>query len=493
MSSYLGSAAEQVVLLSDRGPVRFTSVGDRLVAQTQSGSVTALLDGIATAARYPVTWLSPSTSAADGLAMRQGLFDGQTARLGYSAQVVLVDEQDFQRYYFDAGVNIIWSAWHGIEDEIPVRYDAHRPLASLASYTRVNQAMADRVAEVAAEHAVVAVQDYQFMLAPAMIRARRPNLRIVQFSHIPFASTASLDRLPPAITNALVTGMLGADLLGFQRAEWAHRFLRHCHRAGLDVDHEQGWVRQCGRRTWVRCYPVPVDVVALAGRSSSPEVLRWAARTEAADRVARIVRVDRLDPAKNALRGFQAYALLLRRRPELARDVRFVACLIPSRECVPDYQRYAARVRQVVDDINDRYPAAVTVYYGNDQDRAFGVLRGYDVLLINPVADGMNLVALEGPVLNTKDGVVVVSDTAGAADLLRGGAVSLAQPRNVEATAAALETALGLSAAERAARGRRLTAALGRLTTADWLDQQIEDAVAASAGAAPSCPPPTVQ
>jgi trehalose 6-phosphate synthase len=485
------SDAEQVVLLSDRGPVRFTSAGDGVVPERQSGSVTVLLDGIAATASYPVVWLSPSTSTADDLAMRSGLFDRLSARLGYSAQVVLVDEQDYRGYYFDAGVNVIWAAWHGVEDDLPVRYDRHRPLASLASYCRVNQAMADRVAEVAAANAVVAVQDYQFMLAPAMIRARRPDLRIVHFSHIPFASPESVDRLPPAITTALVTGMLGADLLGFQRPQWARRFLRHCQRAGLEVDPEHGWVRHRGRRVWVRCYPVPVDAAVLADRSATPEVQRWAASTAAADRVARIVRVDRLDPAKNALRGFQAYQLLLRRRPELARETRFVACLIPSREGVPDYRRYAARVRQVVDDINDHHPGAVTVHYGNDQDRAFGVLCGYDVLLVNPVADGMNLVAMEGPVLNTKDGVVLLSAMAGAADLLSG-AVDLAEPRDVEATAAALEMALGLSAAERAARARRLTAAISRLSPAGWLDRKIADTVAVSAGAAPSSPPPTV-
>jgi trehalose 6-phosphate synthase len=477
-----------VVLLSDRGPVRFTGNSHDLVPQPQSGSVTALLHRIASAAKYPVTWLSPSTSAADGHAMRRGLFHDLASRFGYSPQVVLIDEQEYERYYYDAGVNIIWSAWHGIEDELPVHVDTERPLASLASYTSVNRQMAVRLAEIAAPDAVVAVQDYQFMLAPAMIRALRPDVRIVHFSHTPFPSLTSFVRLPIAISTTLVQGMLGADLLGFQRVRWAYRFLTCCRRLGLEVDQERGYVRHRGRRTWVRCYPVSVDVDSLTMRSKAPEVRRWAANTVASDRALHIARVDRLDPAKNALRGFEAYSLLLRRRPTLARNVRFVACLIPSRERVPEYQHYAARVRRVIDDVNRHHPGSITVHYGNNQERALGVLRGYDLLLVNPVTDGMNMVAQEGPVVNTKDGAVVLSRGAGSADVLSG-AVILDGPRDVVATANAMEAALSLTPAERRDRAGRMRAAISRINAGEWLDHQLDDVLAVSGGSAPSSPP----
>jgi trehalose 6-phosphate synthase len=479
-----------VVLLSDRGPVRFTGTSDDLVPQPQSSSVTALLHRIVGTAAYPVTWLSPSTAAADGHAMSRGLFHDLASRLGYSPHVVLINEQEYERYYYDAGVSIIWSAWHGIEDDVPVRWDAERPLASLASYAQVNRLMSARAAEVATAGAVVAVQDYQFMLAPAMIRVLRPDMRIVHFSHTPFPEFGSLARLPEAIASTLVNGMLGADLLGFQRAQWAHRFLHCCQQLGMHVDHEHGYVQHQGRRVWARCYPVSVDVRSLSQRSNAPDVRWWATHTIASDRALRVVRVDRLDPAKNALRGFQAYSLLLRRLPALAHELRFVACLIPSRERVPEYRRYAMAVQQVIDDINRRHPGSITVHYGNDQDRALGILHGYDVLLVNPVADGMNLVAQEGSVVNVKDGAVVLSQGAGSADVLTG-AVMLHQPRDVAATADALEAALSLSPAERRDRARRMLAALGRMNATEWLDCQLADALAVGGGAAPSCPPPT--
>jgi trehalose 6-phosphate synthase len=484
-----GARGAHVVLLSDRGPVRFTGNVANIAPQLQSSSVTALLHSLATRATHSITWLTPSTSTADENAMRLGLFRELDAQLGYSPRVVLVDELEYDRYYYDVGINIIWSVWHGIEDDVPPRWNTQHPLASLTSYTHVNRRMAVKVAEAAAEGAVVVVQDYQFLLAPAMIRAKRPDVRIVHFSHVPFPDTSSLNKLPPVLVRAFVNGMLGADLLGFQCVRWADRFLRCCERLGLDVDQERWNVRHRNRRTWVRCYPVSVDVVSLKNRSRAPEVRRWAAQTAASDRVARIVRIDRLDPAKNALRGFEAYSMLLDRMPGLARDIRFVACLTPSRERFPDYQRYAARVRSVVHGINRRYPGAITVHYGNNQERAFGVLDGYDVLLVNPVADGMNLVAMEGPVLNTKDGTVILSSGAGAADLLSGAEI-LARPGDLAATADALEAALFLPPAKRRERAEQMQAAISRLDVAEWLERQVTDAMAVGAAAAPSCLPP---
>jgi trehalose 6-phosphate synthase len=420
--------------------------------------------------------------------MRRGAFVELGARLGYSAQVVLVDQQEYERYYYDAGVNIIWSTWHGIEDDVPARFNTESPLRSLASYIHVNRQMAARVADVAAAGAVVAVQDYQFMLAPAMIRALRPDLRIVYFNHVPFPDAASLANLPSIISSTLVYGMLGADLLGFQRGSWAHRFLRCCQALGLRVDPERGRIWHRGRVSWTRCYPVVVDVPSLTGRLAAPEVCWWAVGTAPAEGTVRIVRVDRLDPAKNALRGFEAYALLLRRRPALAGIVQFLACLVPSRERMPEYRHYASRVRRVIEEVNLRHPGAITVYYGEDQDRALGVLNGYDVLLVNSVADGMNLVAQEGAVANSRDGAVVLSRETGSADLLSG-AVILTRPRDVVATADALEAALALSPAERRERANRMRAAVSRGDAAQWLNRQIADALAVSRGSAPHTPP----
>jgi trehalose 6-phosphate synthase len=470
-------STKDLVVVSDRGPVQFEKQDGELVLARRKGSLTAWLDGVARSVRADVTWVAPSTAPSDGHATELGLLDELSGVLGYRYQAVVVDERDYYRYYDDTGVKLIWTVWHDIEEDVPVQ------LLPLAGYQRVNRALADRVATVAPVGATVAVQDYQVLTAPALIRRRRDDLRIVHFSHTPFPSAAALDALPPAVVRELVLGMLGADLLGFQSPLWARRFLDSCARLELPVDHDRGWVGHDGRRVWVRCYPVLVDTAALEARASAPDVTRWANQIRAEDLRRMITRVDRLDPAKNVVRGFEAYALLLRRRPALADEIRFVACLVPSRARLTEYRHYADRMWRLVRELNDEFPNSVTVHYGDDHDRALGALRVHDVLLVNPVADGMNLVAQEGAVLNP-DAATVLSTGAGCAHLLDG-AVPLTEPKSVQATATALAEALALPVDQRRERARRMRAALG---ATDWIGHQLADVDAVHAGAAPCCP-----
>jgi trehalose 6-phosphate synthase len=475
-----------VVLVSDRGPMQFSDHSGRLVPERRKSSVTALLDGLARALPQRVVWVAPSIAQCDAHAARLGLFDGLAERLGYRYVAVPVEKDVYDLYYYDVGVEIIWSAWHGIEDEVPFRHAARYPSTALAGYRAINQALAERVGAVALSGAVVAVQDYQLMLVPALLRDQRPDVRISHFSHTPFPDRMSRTKLPEPLLRSLVLGMLGADLLGFQRPLWARRFLDCCGDLGLETDHQRGCVHLGGHTVWVRSYPVTVDGAALEMRVRSTEVRNWAQRIRAGDPRRVIARVDRLDPAKNAVRGFEAYALALHRRPSLARQVRFVACLVPSREHLPDYQRYTERMWEVVQKVNEAHPRAITVHYGEDQDRALGLLRAYDVLLVNPLADGMNLVAQEGPLLNHNDGVTVLSAGAGAADLLPG-VVELDRPRSVEATAAAINAALDLSPGQRRRRIEQMRSAISRLRPADWLDHQLADTVSVGSGGAPCC------
>jgi len=479
----------QVVLVSDRGPVRFRFRGpDTLDPEPQSSAVTATLRRVAARTECPISWVTQSTSAADAYAMHHGLYDA--LGLGYSMQVVPISEADFRGYYFDGGIDVIWPVLCDLDD-IPVRFDTKHPLTSLAPYHRVNKRLAARAAQVAAPGAVVAVQDYQLMLAPAAIRAARPDLAIIHFLHTPFPTVTSLARLPTVIVSTLVDGMLGADLLGFQSPRWARRFLACCQWLGHDVNEEHGYIHCPGRRVWVRCYPVAVDCAALTRQMQSPAVRRWTAATVACDRARRIVRVDRMDPAKNTVRGFQAYARLLNQHPDLAREVRFIACLVPTvREQAAAYRRFAAQVWRVVAEINRQHPGAITVHYGNDKDRALAVLGGYDVLLVNAGADGQNLVALEGPIVNAQDGAMVLSRTVGAADVLGVGALILDDPRDIDLTARALHTALTMPADERRTRARLMRRAVENLDAGGWLDRQLADVAAVRHGGAPSTSPP---
>jgi trehalose 6-phosphate synthase len=477
--------SRQVVLVSDRGPVRFTDSSGKLLPVRRTGSVTALLEHIAGRLAAGVMWIAPSAAEDDAEAVRRGLLDDLPMRLGFRHDLVPVRPQDYIRYYYDAGVQIIWTVWHGIEDEIPVVLNAEDSRRSLGGYIRVNRILASRIAATANEGALVSIHDYQLMLVPEMLRERRSDVAIVHFTHTPFPNWESLAALPIALVTRLVDGMLGADLLGFQSVSWARRFLDCCDRLGLRVDHTAGWVAGQGRRVWIRCYPVTVDGLSLTARAQSREVAQWAVRAKAGDHRKVIARVDRLDPSKNIVRGFEAYGMLLQRRPDLANETRFVACLVPSREQQADYRRYADRTWRLIDDINRRHPGSITAYRGNDQDRALGILRTYDVLLVNSIADGMNLVAQEGALVNENDGVIILSSTTGSADLLPG-VVTLDNPASVEATVKTLECALSLTPEQRQQRARKGRLAIEGVKSADWLEAQLVDLWNVRAGGAPS-------
>ena len=485
--------AASVVLASDRGPIAFVRHGDRLVAESRPGSLPDVVRSAAAAFEGAVAWVSTTMSGDDVEADRGGRFEDLRESTGLRPDPVFIEPAEYRAYYDEAGVRMLWFAHHELWGDLGDLGDlgagagAGPDVSAFEAYQAVNAKLAQRVAQWCGRDTLVAFHDYQLATAPLALRRIAPRVAIAHFTHTPFAGPAALERCSPDVAARLVRGMLAADILGFQRRAWADDFLACCRRfVGADVDAGRGTVRCGDRLTWVRCYPIPIDVAQVRARSSTDHALSWAARVAAPSAgVRRIVRVDRLDPAKNVLRGFEAFELLLQQRAELRGRVSFTAFLVPSRERVAEYRAYADRTWQVVDRINARFPGTVTVHYGNDPERALGALRSYDVLLVNSVRDGMNLVALEGAAVNAAAGVIVLSARTGAADVLHEGALSLADPTDVGETAQLLERALALPLPERRRRCEQLRRAALSRSPGDWLAGQLADLAVIRDGGTP--------
>jgi trehalose 6-phosphate synthase len=463
-----------VVLASDRGPITFAVVDGHLQMESRQSSVTAILQQAATRVAQSVTWLAASCARGDRLAMATGRYRS-IPNIGYRFEPVLIGRSEYQSYYNDAGVRMLWIAHHGLWDELaPSRIPPPSLVSFIGPYQAVNQRVAGRIAEVSHPTSLVLIQDYQLATAPRFLRRLHRQQPIALFTHTPFGDVDSLRRLPRPVLAALVDGMLGADLLGFQRRLWADRFLQCCEMMGAAVDAEMGLVTYGNRRSWVRCYPVPIDASTVLGASRSPETAGWLDALRRDTRGLRIVRVDRLDPAKNTLRGFDAFERLLETVPELVGEVHLLACLVPSRSEVPEYRWYGEQVWETIGHIQERYPDHLSVHFGNDMHRALAALRTYDVLLVNPLADGMNLVAQEGALVNTENGVVVLSRGAGCSDRLPG-AVLIEDARDVEATSRALSAALRLPERERHERASSMRQSVVARAPVDWLTAQLAD------------------
>ena len=324
------------------------------------------------------------------------------------------------------------------------------------------------------------LHDYHLYLAPAMIRQRHPTIIMQQFIHIPWPDIRCWQFLPSNIAQSIYSGLAGNDIIGFQTERDARNFLEGARTLldGAVVDFEEGAVWWQGHRTQTRAYPISISVTEERRLVQSRAGRRVAARILPSLGEKTIMRVDRIEPTKNIIRGFQAYAQMLDEHSELWGRIKFLAFLVPSRQSLPEYKRYYADVMKIIEEINQRYGTdewtPIEAFFGNDRTKALTAMQFYDVLLVNPIIDGMNLVAKEGPVVNLRNGVVVLSRTAGAFQQL-GKASVPTSPTDVAETAQALYKALMMPCDE-----RRIKASLARqivehqdLNT--WLERQIAD------------------
>lgn len=453
-------ADRPVVLLSNRGPVSFT-VQDHgtLVARRGAGG---LVTGLAPLVRgTDAVWIAAAMSDGDRAAAASGVVEAE----GLRTRLLALDP-DLYRTAYDVVCNAtLWFAHHGLFDAARRPRHDRRWGEAWEAYRAVNHAFADAAAESAPEGAAVLVQDYHLCLVGPRLAAARPDLRLVHFSHTPFAPPEWLRFLPDAAAGELLAGLCGHHACTFHTRRWAAAFEACCAARGVGAPP-------------TAVTPLAADPDDLAAAAASDACRAAGERLDELVAGRRVVlRVDRVELSKNVLRGFAAYDLLLEEHPELRGEVVFAAFLYPSREGLPEYLAYRAEVDALVARINERWGTAswtpILLEVDDDFPRSVAALQRYDVLLVNPVRDGLNLVAKEGPLLNRRDGVVVLSTEAGAWDELAGAGAIGVNPFDVAATADALHAALTMPAAERADRAARLRAAAGARTPADWLAEQL--------------------
>ncbi|MDK9498457.1 trehalose-6-phosphate synthase [Streptomyces katrae] len=478
--------APQVLVAANRGPLSYALAADGTLSARRGGG--GLVSGLsaALAAQPEALWICAALSDADREAVRRGVAEPGVRMLD-------IDPAVYDDAYNGIANSVLWFTHHHLYDvpREPVFDAGFR--RRWASYTAYNRAFAEALAEEAAEGARVLVQDYHLALVPGQLRELRPDLRIAHFTHTPWASREFLEMLPDDIRSELVWGMLGADLVGFHTWAWAHSFM-----AGAHLDDERGiaeplfpagtggerYIRKNPsgpvrhKRTDVAVFALGVDADDLRALAHRPEVDDKLAglRAEVGDRRT-IVRVDRTELSKNILRGLLAYRELLTVHPEWRGRVVHLASAYPSRQDLKVYRDYTESVRELAEEINaefgteDWQPVLVSVQ--DDFARSLAAYRLADVALINPVRDGMNLVAKEIPVVSEAGCALVLSTGAGAYAELRADALTV-NPYDVTATAEALHTALTMPEAERAERTKRLAASATALPPAAWFTAQLE-------------------
>ena len=470
-----------LVLVSNRGPVTFDVDGS--FTRGTGGLVTALT-GLAT--HRDAVWIASAMTEGDMRKSRE--HDGQafvvdTPGGEFEVRLVVSDPEAYDRFYNVVANPMLWFIQHYLWDLSNAPDIRENEVHAFdEGYKTVNDDLAQAVIEQIEgdENPVVMVHDYHLYTLPAIVREVRPDVFLHHFIHIPWTQPDAWRVLPKRLRNEIYDGVLSNDIVGFHTRSYRWNFLQCCRDLmDYDVDFDSGVVcTPDGREVWVRHYPLPIDYEATRKVAASERTKQFEREIERRRRDHIILRVDRSDLSKNVLRGFTAFDQFLDEHPEFVENVTFIAQLMPSRMDVPEYQEYLERIEALVAIVNHRHGTPdwmpIQLKLRDDLEEAVAAYKQYDVMIVNAMFDGMNLVAKEGPVVNERDGVSILSENTGAHEELGEWALSV-NPFDIKETADSIFKALTMSAEERERRCDGLKEAVTARDPGDWIDEQLAD------------------
>lgn len=479
--------AGPILVCSHRGPVTYRRAGRRLIPKSVGpGGLVPVMTPVLK--HFGGRWMFAPSSDDDRAVARAD--PAGRARNGFVIQIVDVPNSVHRRHYQVVSVECLGRLFHYLfELAYAPSFDA-RFGAAWNDYRKVNELYADAVLRAPGDDPVF-IEDYHLMLVARGIRRQRPGFArpLLYFHHVPWCAADYFGLLPKPLRAEILAGLLCHDTLGFHTQRWSKAFLDCCDRFLPGARVGEASVEWNGRLVRVVAAPAPIDVDGVARAAHSARVDWWVERMNrrVAGRWA-IVRVDRVDLWKNALRGLQAFAAVLDRRPALASEVCFLAVLTSTRTWVAEYRSYLRACERAAARINARFGdsgslrAPVELLVAGDprlpdHDRALGGMRVADAVLVNPLFDGLNLVAKESVVVSERDAVLILSENAGAYDDLAAGALGI-NPFDVGQTADAIERALDMPPDERRERADILRRAVRSRTPASWVQAQLLAATA---------------
>jgi trehalose 6-phosphate synthase len=476
-----------LVLVSNRGPVTYdlNDSGQRFEKRGTGGLVTALT-GLVNH-RKDTLWVASAMTDEDAKVSAEhdhSAFAVQpTADTEYRVRLVHSDPAAYDGFYNVIANPMLWFIQHYLWDLSNAPDIRQQEVDAFDhGYRAVNDDLARAVLQEieGAESPVVMVHDYHLYTMPGVIREARPDVFLHHFIHIPWTQPDAWRVLPNRIRDEIYRGVLANDIVGFHTHSYKRNFLLCCRELlpEAEVDEENGRVIFEGHETWVRAYPLPIDAEAFMLSAQKPGVHEFEREILRRRRDHLILRVDRADLSKNVLRGFTAFDLFLEQHPEFVEKVTFIAHLMPSRTDVPEYAEYLEKIEALVAVVNHRHGTPdwmpIDLRMRDDVNEAIAEYKHYDLLIVNPMFDGMNLVAKEGPLINERHGVSILSENTGAHEELGEFAISV-NPFDIQEQADAIFRALSMSMSERSKRAEGLKRAVTERNPGDWINDQLAD------------------
>jgi trehalose 6-phosphate synthase len=475
---------DQLVIVSNRGPAQYErdADGERVVRRGGGGLVTALTGLVSHRKALWVASAMTDEDAAVAVEARGEPVEVEVDEVSYDVCLVESDSLAYDAFYNVIANPILWFVQHYLWD-LSNAPDIRREEAEAweQGYRVVNQDIAEAVMGVISGHEqpLVMFHDYHLYTCPAVVRAHRPDAFLQHFVHIPWSQPDSWRILPVGWREEIYRGLLANDIIGFHTTAYCRNFLHCCRELmELEVDYERGAVLHAGRETWVRAYPLGIDAKRLERAAASEEVADYERELLRRRRDHLILRVDRADLSKNVLRGFTAFDVFLQEYPEFRERVTFIAHLQPSRQDVPEYAEYLERIEALVAVVNHRHgttdwmPIDLRIY--ENFPEAVARYKHFDLLMVNSIFDGMNLVAKEAPAINTRDGVVMLSENTGSHEEL-GDCTLTVNPFDIQEQAETIHRALTMEPEERRLRATRLREIVRERDPGVWISEQLAD------------------
>jgi trehalose 6-phosphate synthase len=480
-----------LLLVSNRGPATFERGDDgELHPVRGGGGLVTALKGLVD--HRDALWIASSMNEEDAEASRAHggkSFTCTVDETDYRLRLVESDPEAYDAFYNVVANPLLWFIQHYLWDlsNAPdirkAEIDAYED-----GYKVVNEDLARAVLDEldGVDDAVVMFHDYHLYTAPRVVRRARPDLLLHHFIHIPWTQPDAWRVLPRDMREDIYEGILSNDIIGFHTRAYRRNFLLCCRELfGLPVDEDAGVVRYQDRDVWVRAYPLPISASSFQRTAQRPSVHEYEREVLRRRREHLILRVDRADLSKNVLRGFTAFDMFLEQHPEFREEVTFIAHLIPSRQDVPEYAEYLEKIEALVAVVNHRHGTTdwmpIDLRLRENLEEAIAGYKHYDLLIVNAMFDGMNLVAKEGPLVNERHGVSLLSENTGAHEELGEFSLSV-NPFDVQEQADAIFHALTMSAEERSWRAEGLKRIIRERDPGDWIDDQLRDIEAKRAG-----------
>ena len=476
----------RLILASNRGPVEHQmSPSGVPEARRGSGGVVTAFNSLTRLAEF--TWVASAMGEGDRMVSQNGAGPGIKSPIpGHKIDLryVVTPRRVYHKYYNVMCNPLLWFLQHYMwNPPYNPNVDAAVHDAWETGYIPVNEAFASAIVEAANGSELpplVIGHDYHLYLLAEFLRRDLPQAVIEHYVHIPWPSSRYWQMIPSYIVRRICSSLCSTDILGFQSPQDCRSFLDTVEEflPKAQVDRSEGTVIWQDQLTKVNPYPLSINVAEVQNIANSPRALEYSSRLTERCNEMNIVRIDRAEPNKNIVRGFKAFGLLLSRYPELRGRVNFLAFLVPSRTHIRQYQRYMDEIQQTVNHVNQTYGnedwKPIQTFIENNYTQAVAAMKLYDVLLVNTIIEGMNLVAKEGPVINDRNGVLILSETSGVHHQLAKGALSVS-PTDVEGTMDALYQAITMPPEKRQEMSAVLTGSIVQDDITHWISRQLED------------------